>query len=335
MKEKILERLEREYKEVWEQIDKLDKELQAISRSKTANRFGNALLFGVFPALVIAFILSRVYAAGAIGLGTLTAISSLATVGVSALNLGIFEKKWDLKSERKEYNIPASESEKLEREVELQQQRKRLEVESDIIKSYYKKVSKDEVEFVNQGDSSEEIISDLNDKRNTIDEITNMMFVNDRFCDYRDGSKNTFKSIGWGAIIGMLLSSAIIYIPQLMGGVGITSLAATPITLAATILTGSLFATYAGMNTHNNIKLFKKKNKELGSRELPEGYEPLFLKIRGLLSSAIKDYEETLIKSDSLGLPVEIKIEEVVEEQVEPSLVQTKEEVHTLGKKLN
>ena len=335
MKQEILERLTEEYKEVIGKINEIDKEQLAIDRSKKENRLGTALLFGVFPTILVTLILARIFAAGIIGLSALTIGSVITTVGLSGGLLAIFEKKWNMKQERKDYNIPTNDYEKLEREVEIQQERQRLESQERAINSYFRKLNDEDYELVNTGNNPEVVETNLKENYDKMINLSNMRFVNDYFEQYRTKNKNVAKSIAAGIILGMLLGSAVTYLPQLMGGVGITGLTTTTFSLITTLLTGAVFGTYSGIKTNNKLKLFNKKNRELGSLELPLGMEPIYIQTRNMLSTAIEEYVETLEQRDTINLPVAIK-EEMIEEHIEEQdKTYVKEEVQTLSKKLD
>ena len=334
MKEEIIKRLEDEYKSIWEEISEINKELLAIERSKKSSRLGNALLFGVLPSLLVAFFVSRIYAAGFIELSTLTVTSVLSTLGISGTALALFEKKFDFKGERKQYNIPNNEEGKLERIVELEEKKYNLEVQQEIVKKYYKKVTNEDYQFVNNGEDKETVLADEKYFKENVERHAKMRYLNDKFEDYRTGNKNPFKSGAAGLLLGMLLAGSIIYVPQIMGGVALTSLAATPFTLLTTFLTGAVFGTHAAIDSNNKKKIFERKNKELGSLELPRGLEPIYLTTRSMLSSAVKEYETTLEKKDSLSAPV-VDVCEDIEYDFETKIITApvKDEIKKLSKK--
>ena len=334
MKEQISNKIKEEYKDLRSELTDVEKEIEAIGRSKKENRLGTSLLFGVFPSLLVAFILSRFYTGGLIDASLLTILSTLSTVTISGVSQKLFEKKWNYKQELKEFNVPASIKDKLEREIELEQLKKQLEVKINILKDYYERINDNNFEFVNSGYNADEVDEELESNIERVEAVANRQYIYDKFADFRDGKRNTFSGVAKGALLGLLLSLVVMYLPQIMAGISVASIVTTPLTTALSIMTAGAFATYNGIRNHTLNKIFKKKNKELGSLEIPSGREPLYLENYRLVGDAVKAYEESLIKKDSLALPVQQKSIDVVETEKINSQQPIKEEIVKLEKKL-
>ena len=334
MKQEISNKINEEYKTLRDELTEIEKELDAVGKSTKENKLGCALLFGVFPSLLAAFALSRLYVAGIIDASLLSLLSTAGTIAISGTSLALFEKKWDYKKTLKEYNVPSSIKEKIEREVELEQEKKQIEVKMNILKSYYEEINDERFEFVNEGYDKEEVEEEVEANLERVEAVANRQYIYDKFAEYNEGRKNTGSSIAKGAIIGLLLSSSIMYLPQIMGGIGVASIVTTPLTIAISTLTAGVFATYNGIKSNVMTKIYKKKNKELGSLEIPSGREPLYIENYRLVSNAVNDYKNSLRKKDALNVEVTPKKQEIidVEETIDNSLV--KEDIVKLEKKL-
>ena len=333
MKERINKRIQEEYETLYDEMVAANKKAEAIGRSKFINRVGNALLLGMVPAAIIAVILSFIYRAGLISAPTLSLLSAVGTVASCCTALGLFEKKWEYKKELKDYNIPKSEEEKLEQQLEADEVRRKKEVQTNLLKDYYNRINADNFEFINEGYNEEIEESILEKNKEKLEKAVERQFVNDKFGEYRSGRKSPFKSTLYGMACGFALSLAVLYLPQLIGGVGIMSLATSPATSIITLLTTAAFGTYAGIESNRKLKLYKKKNKALGSRALPEGTDYLYMENHNLVSAEYNKCLDTMTRIDSCELPV-TKKEVEVEETYEPTHQLVKEDIVTLSKKI-
>lgn len=327
-KEELISNIAEKYSANYEIVDKLDEEINAITKKKILSKIGLIHLFGVIPALIISFINSRLCINGIIDISMLPIINCAGTVGVALLNNALYERKNNYKKDKKKYKLSNNERELLEREVKLSIDKKRVEAENNILEKYYHELNDEKNIVVNDPTPTEEEIATLEELKNKMELASKRMYINDRLCDYKNGTKTPLKSFVYGGLIGLVVSLLTLYLPHLMLGVIVDYLPTY-----AVLLSFASLAFGGAINLNNTIisqKLYDEKNKELGSMSIPSQKEPQFIASYSLLADASKEYFNALKKKD--GVSTEIK-EEIVTPIEEEASTPIKEEVVKLEKK--
>lgn len=329
-KDELMMKLADEYSDNYDKIDELDNEINAINRKKLLSKIGVTALFGVIPALIISFINSRLCIKGILDISTLPIINFAATSGIAVLNNFLYERKGKFKEAEKEYNLTNDQRDLIEREVELGIKKKQIESKNSIIQKYYHELQEAKNLEIVDVTKTEDDKTKLEVLKRKLDKASKRMFINDRLCDYKNGSKSEIKTATCGAVLALATSLMLLYMPHLMMGVLVKHL---PI-YATLIGFGSLlFGSTIGLqNTMIHQAIYDKKNKELGSLAIPNQTEPQYIPSFSLLSDISKEYLEALKEMDGVRIVHETEEKEEVVETTQ-TITPVKEDVIKLEKK--
>lgn len=302
MEQELLKKIEQEFSQNLEKIIELDKESDTVGKKRIMSQFFTMALFGAIPAIIMTLISAKLITAGILSTGIATAVSCVTTTLISLLNYKLYQNKFDFYNSFQKYNVTGSEKELTEREYELVEQKKLLEIKNRALKSLHHSISTGEIALVNPESSAEKLDQDLETATRRLEEIGKISYVHDCFFEFEQKTKSKFRSFINGFAMGSIMSLAMLSAPSLIAGT--SSYIWQLITSALTVITGVTFGSVAAYNTGNLEDIYDEKKSEVAAYQPPSDNGIYANKVEHLIKAAIKDYAVARTRKECENLPV-------------------------------